>query len=119
MALIVTAEDHEDIRLMTTRSLQRAGHVVIATTDGEQALDAVRQHQPNAVVTDVDMPRMTGLELCRAIRDDPQLRDIPVLVVSGSIQPGDLQAAACGATDILAKPHMPNELVESLAALLG
>jgi CheY-like chemotaxis protein len=118
MALIVTAEDHEDIRLMTTRSLQRVGHVVIATTNGEQALDAIRQHHPDAVVTDIDMPRMTGLELCRAIRDDPQLRDIPILVVSGSIHPDDPQAAACGATDVLAKPHMPNELVERLAVLL-
>lgn len=89
MAVIVTAEDHERIRAMTTRSLQRAGYRVVATANGADALDAVREHHPDAVITDVDMPCMNGLDLCRAIRDDPDLCDTPILIVSGSIHPND------------------------------
>ena len=119
MAVIVTAEDHDDIRTVTARSLQRAGHTVVATADGAQALDAVRQHRPDIVITDVDMPQLTGLQLCRAIRDDPHLQAIPVLLVSGSIHPDDPRAVEAGATDILPKPFMPSDLLNRVTALLS
>jgi CheY-like chemotaxis protein len=119
MAVIVTAEDHDDIRIVTTRALQRAGHTVVATPDGAQALDAVRLHRPDIVITDVDMPRLTGLQVCRAIRDDPDLQAIPVMLVSGSIHPDDPRAVEAGATDILPKPFLPSDLLDRVTALLA
>jgi CheY-like chemotaxis protein len=119
MAVIVTAEDHDDIRMVTARSLQRAGHTVVATADGAQALHAVRRHRPDIVITDVDMPHMTGLQLCRAIRDDPGLQAIPVMLVSGSIHPDDPRAVEAGATDILPKPFLPSDLLNRVTALLS
>ncbi len=101
MAVIVTAEDDDDIRMVTARCLRRAGHTVVAAADGAQALHAVRHHRPDAVITDVDMPHLTGLQLCRAIRDDPDLQALPVMLVSGSIHPDDPRALDAGATDIL------------------
>lgn len=119
MAVIVTAEDDEDIRMITTRILERGGHSVVATSDGEQALDAVRRTDPDVVITDVNMPRMTGLELCRAIRADPEAHDVPVLVVSGAIMPQDRDAADAGATGLLLKPFRAAELLAMVGRMLA
>ncbi len=119
MALLVTAEDDDDLRRVMARSLERAGHTVVATANGAEALAAAREHRPDAVVTDVEMPRMTGLELCHAIRQDQDLRHTPVLVVSGSIDPHDPRAATAGVTAIVPKPFSPRELLQRLDELLG
>jgi CheY-like chemotaxis protein len=116
--MIVVAEDHEDIRYVLKRALERAGHEVIAAADGAEALDAVRRHRPDIVVTDVDMPMMNGLELCRAIRADPGLRHIPVVLASGSLLPGDPVAAEAGASATLLKPFLPAQLLDCVAGLL-
>ncbi|GAA4586797.1 CheY-like chemotaxis protein [Actinoplanes octamycinicus] len=116
--MIVVAEDHEDIRYVLKRSLERAGHRVVVAEDGAAALAAVREHRPDLVVTDVDMPRMTGLDLCRAIRADDDLRHIPVVVASGSLMPGDAQASDAGASATLLKPFVPAQLLALVAALL-
>jgi CheY-like chemotaxis protein len=116
--VIVVAEDHEDIRYVLKRALERAGHEVVATPDGAAALDAVRKHRPDVVVTDLDMPRMTGLDLCRAIRADDELRHIPVVLASGSLLPGDERAAEVGASATLLKPFLPAQLLALVATLL-
>jgi CheY-like chemotaxis protein len=87
-------------------------------SDGAAALEAVRKHRPDVVVTDVDMPRMTGLDLCRAIRADALLKHIPVVLASGSMLPGDERAAEVGASATLLKPFLPAQLLACVAALL-
>ncbi len=119
MALLVTAEDHADIRMVMARALRRAGHTVIPTADGAEGLAAVREHRPDAVVTDVDMPNMTGLQLTRAIREDPDLRHTPVMMVSGSISPDDPRARGAGVTTIVGKPFTPDELLRHLDEILA
>jgi CheY-like chemotaxis protein len=119
MAVLVTAEDDEDIRMIVTRSLRRAGHNVIAVEDGVQGLAAVREHHPDAVITDVDMPHMTGLQMCQEIRRDPALKHIPVVVVSGSILCQDQAALDAGVTMIVPKPFLARELLHHLAEVLG
>ncbi|WP_229074092.1 response regulator [Actinoplanes sp. DH11] len=116
--MIVVAEDHEDIRYVLKRSLERAGHRVVAAADGAAALAAVKEHRPDLVVTDVDMPHMTGLDLCRAIRADDALRHIPVVVASGSLLPGDGRAEEAGASATLLKPFVPAQLLALIATLL-
>ncbi|MFC7530700.1 response regulator [Actinoplanes sp. GCM10030250] len=116
--MIVVAEDHDDIRYVLQRSLERAGHRVVAAADGAAALAAIREHRPDLVVTDVDMPKMTGLDLCRAIRADVDLRHIPVVVASGSLMPGDGRAEDAGASATLLKPFVPAQLLALIATLL-
>jgi CheY-like chemotaxis protein len=116
--MIVVAEDHEDIRYVLQRALERAGHEVVVAADGVAALDAVRRHRPDVVITDVDMPRMTGLDLCRAIRADADLKHIPVVLASGSLLPGDERAAEVGASATLLKPFLPAQLLACVASLL-
>ena len=119
MAVIVTAEDDEDLRSVTTRVLRRAGHTVIATADGAEGLAAVHEHLPDIVVTDVDMPRRDGLQLCRAIRDDRHLRHTPVVVISGSTDLDEAHVADAGVTAVLAKPCTPQDLLRHLAEVLA
>lgn len=118
MALIVTAEDDEDVRYVTTRVLRSAGHTVIATHDGAEGFYATHQNRPDVVITDFTMPRMTGLQLCRAIRDDPCLSHTPVLMVSSSIGAGDRRAADAGVTALLGKPFNAAELRDRIDAVL-
>lgn len=116
--MIVVAEDHEDIRYAFKRALERAGHEVVTASDGAMALEAVRAHHPDVVVTDLDMPVMSGLELCRAIRADASLRHIPVVLASGSLVPGDARAIEVGASATLLKPFLPAQLLDCVTALL-
>jgi CheY-like chemotaxis protein len=116
--VIIVAEDHEDIRFVLQRALERAGHQVVVAADGAEALTAIRRHRPALVVTDVDMPKMTGLDLCRAIRADEDLRHIPVVLASGSLLPGDERAAAAGASATLLKPFLPAQLLACVEGLL-
>jgi CheY-like chemotaxis protein len=116
--MIVVAEDHEDIRFVLKRALERAGHEVVTAADGAEALAAVRKHRPEIVVTDVDMPHMSGLDLCRAIRADADLKHIPVVLASGSLLPGDQRAVDAGASATLLKPFLPAQLLACVTALL-
>jgi CheY-like chemotaxis protein len=116
--VIVVAEDHEDIRYVLRRALERAGHTVVTAVDGVEALDAVQQHRPAVVVSDVDMPRMTGLDLCKAIRADPELRHTPVVLISGALLPGDPRAIEAGATATLLKPFLPKDLLACVDRLI-
>jgi CheY-like chemotaxis protein len=111
MAVIVTADDDEGIRTVTARTLRRAGHTVIATADGTEALAAVRAHRPDIVVTDVDMPGMDGLRLCWALRAEHLLQHIPVLVVSVSTDLHNEQITDAGVSAVLAKPWSPAQLL--------
>lgn len=119
MALLVVAEDDDDIRNIMVRVLRRGGHEVVEAVDGVAGLEAVRRRRPDAVITDIDMPAMNGSELCLAIRADDTLRDLPVIFVSGSLMPGDTRPADAGATAALAKPFKPGDLTACLDRTLA
>jgi CheY-like chemotaxis protein len=119
MTTVVLAEDDGDIRAIAARILRRAGYDVIEAPDGSAALDAVRAHRPALVVSDIDMPGMSGIDLCLALRADPATAGLPVVFVSGSLIPGDPRPAAAGATAVLLKPFRPGELVSRVRDALG
>ncbi|HYN94975.1 MAG TPA: response regulator [Pilimelia sp.] len=119
MALVVIAEDDDDIRNIMVRVIRRGGHDVVEAADGGAALVAVRKHRPDALVTDIDMPVMTGAQLCAAVRADPDLRDLPVIFVSGTLFPGDTRPADAGATATLTKPFLPRQLLACLEKALA
>lgn len=119
MALVVVADDNEDVRNVMLRALRRSGHTVVEAADGAAALHAVREQKPDAVITDIDMPELTGLQLCQAIRADPHLGDLPVVFVSGNIRHHDDHASTACATAVLAKPFLPTELLACLDRALA
>lgn len=118
MTTLVLAEDDEDIRMIAARILRRAGYTVVEAADGAEALTAVREHQPAAVVSDIDMPRLSGIDLCLTLRADPATADLPVIFVSGSLLPGDTRPARAQATAVVSKPFGPRDLVNSVQEAL-
>ena len=81
---LVIADDDAVQRKMVTLRLQRAGFKVVAAADGQEALERARQIKPDAIVSDVLMPRLDGFGLCMAIRNDPELAQIPIVLISNS-----------------------------------
>ena len=79
VACVVVAEDNLDNQRVIAEVVRRLGHQVIVTGDGQAALKAIAEHRPSLVVADVDMPHLNGLEMCRAIRHDPEIAGTPVV----------------------------------------
>lgn len=119
MANILVIDDDHDILRILEFTLKRAGHRIIAATNGQQGLAAARVHYPDLVICDLMMPAMTGYEFCKQVRADPNLQHIPVIIFSARFQPIDEQTARdAGATDYLPKSTGPDVLVKRVAELL-
>ena len=120
MAKILIAEDERDIRDLVAFTLRFAGHEVFAATNGEEAVELAPQVNPDLVLMDVRMPRMTGYEACRALKANPDLRDIPVVFLSAKGQESEIQQGLdAGAEEYLLKPFAPDQLTNRVKAILG
>jgi CheY-like chemotaxis protein len=118
MASVIVAEDDVDHQRIITEVLRRLGHDVALVDDGRAALEEAGKHRPDLLIADVDMPRMDGLRLCRAVRDDPVLADTPVLIVTALLPPNDPALAASGATGYLREPFRVPDLRDAVQAQL-
>jgi signal transduction histidine kinase len=116
---ILIADDNIDMRTYLQKLLQTAGFQVEAVGDGEQALGKAREHKPDLVLSDVMMPKIDGLGLLAALRKDPVLRDVPVLLLSARAgEEAKVEGFAAGANDYLVKPFSARELVARVRANL-
>ncbi|GLW28022.1 response regulator transcription factor [Actinoplanes regularis] len=114
---ILVVEDDAAVRDSLARTLRFEGYQVAIAGDGLQALDAVRSGEPDALILDVSMPRMDGLETCRRLRADGVL--LPVLMLTARDSVGDRVAGLdAGADDYLVKPFALQELLARIRALL-
>jgi CheY-like chemotaxis protein/MinD-like ATPase involved in chromosome partitioning or flagellar assembly len=119
MANILIIDDDKSILRLLEFTLQRAGHAVLTYGDGVQGLAEAEAKNPDLIVVDVMMPKMTGYEFCRQARTKPNLKDIPIIMFSARFQPVDRQTAlASGATDYLSKTTSPNDLLARISELL-
>jgi len=120
MAKILIAEDERDIRDLIAFTLRFAGYEVFVATNGEEAVELAPQVNPDLVLMDVRMPRMTGYEACRAMKARPDLRDIPVVFLSAKGQESEIQQGLdAGAEEYLLKPFAPDQLTIRVKAILG
>ncbi len=116
---ILIADDDGDILELLETVLQRAGYGPIPTTDGEEALRLARERLPRACILDVVMPGLGGLDVLRALRSEGATAQIPVLILSASVQNPDVEAALkTGANDYLTKPLSYTELLDRLNRVL-
>jgi twitching motility two-component system response regulator PilH len=113
-ATVLLAEDDRALRRYLEVVLRRAGYEVLPAADGLEAMKALLSTHVDAVVTDAIMPHLSGHELCRFLREHPRLKDLPVVLLSGS----DPSALNEGADLHLSKPVRADELADSLARLL-
>jgi len=119
MAKILIAEDEPDIRDLVKFTLSYAGHEVVAVGNGAEAVEAARTEQPDLILMDVRMPRMTGYEACAAMKADPLTSDIPVVFLSAKGQEAEIQTGLeAGAAEYLLKPFAPMELSQRVNELL-
>jgi two-component system cell cycle response regulator DivK len=116
---VLYVEDNEYNRKIVRQLLSRTGYRLVEASDGEGALDLVREHRPDLVLMDVQLPRMSGLDATRALRADPATADLPVIVVTSFALSGDDQRAmAAGASAYLAKPYSPRDLLALIRKFL-
>ncbi|MDP9406895.1 MAG: response regulator [Actinomycetota bacterium] len=120
MPNLLIAEDDPDIRELISFRLSAAGHAVTAVEDGPSALDAAADALPDLVLLDVMMPGLSGIDVCRALRAQPETADLPVILLTARSQEADVQAGfRAGADDYMTKPFSPRELVSRINALLA
>jgi CheY-like chemotaxis protein len=120
MARILIAEDERDIRELITFTLRFAGHEVISTVNGAEALDIARQEIPDLILLDVRMPKMTGYEACKQIKADANLQHIPVAFLSAKGQEEEIQTGlAAGAVAYILKPFAPDDLTSRVGKILA
>ena len=121
---ILIVEDDANLRYLLETAAARAGgfKVAAALADGQEALDWVKDRAPHElpdlILTDLSMPRLTGLELLRALKADENWRHIPVAMITSSNVPNDRSDAfAAGACDFIEKPHGLEALTKVLRGL--
>lgn len=120
MAKILIAEDERDIRDLVAFTLRFAGHEVFAATNGEEAVEMAPKVNPDLILMDVRMPRMTGYEACALIKADPLTARIPVVFLSAKGQESEIQIGMkAGADEYLLKPFAPMELSARVDELLA
>ena len=120
MAKILIAEDERDIRDLVAFTLRFAGHEVFAATNGEEALEMAPNVNPDLILMDVRMPRMTGYEACKAMKQNPDLKDIPVVFLSAKGQESEIQQGLeAGAEKYLLKPFAPDQLSAQVKEILA
>ena len=117
---ILLAEDDRFLRRACEAALSRRGMTVIAAEDGEQALAMIRSEHPDLVLLDLLMPKMTGIEVLRALKADEQIRHIPVLILSNSSRELEMRdAEALGVVGYLIKANLSlQDLWDRIGAIL-
>jgi DNA-binding response OmpR family regulator len=119
MAKILIAEDERDIRDLITFTLRFAGHEVVATANGEEAYEKAKEAAPDLIIMDVRMPRMTGYEACKRMKELDSLKAVPVVFLSAKGQEAEVQAGLeAGAVEYILKPFAPDKLTERVKQLL-
>ena len=119
MAKILIAEDERDIRDLIAFTLELAGYQVVTANNGQEAYQLTVSELPDLVLTDVRMPKMTGYEACKLIKQDPATQHIPVVFLSAKGQEAEVQTGLdSGGDEYLLKPFAPDQLTKKVAEIL-
>jgi len=120
MAKILIAEDERDIRDLVAFTLRFAGYEVFAAANGEEAVEMAPNINPDLILMDVRMPRMTGYEACKIMKLNPDLKDIPIVFLSAKGQEAEIQQGLdAGAEEYLLKPFAPDQLTSHVKTILA
>jgi CheY-like chemotaxis protein len=99
---------------------QKSNYVLLSASDGKEAVDTAKRERPDLILMDIVMPRMTGLEACRALKKDSETSSIPVILLTTRGEEQYVQEGyASGCSDYLTKPVNDTELIDLLQAYLG
>jgi DNA-binding response OmpR family regulator len=116
--ILVVDDDPVILRLLVV-NFEMVGFVVRTAADGQEGCEVARAEAPDVIVSDVMMPRMSGLELVAELKGDAATAGIPIILLSAKAQVSDVRSGLdAGADDYVTKPFEPNDLVERVLKLL-
>ena len=119
-ATILVVDDDPVILQLLQVNFEMEGFSVITAADGQEGVERTRADRPDIIVSDVMMPRMSGLELVAELKGDPDTARIPVLLLTAKAQQSDIaDGLGRGADDYVTKPFEPLELVDRVNRLLA
>jgi len=117
---IVLAEDEPQIARLIEFKLKKEGYEVIWKENGEEALKAIKADKPDLILLDIMMPVMDGYEVLRRVKEDENLKSIPVIMLTARAQEKDVvKGIDLGAEDYITKPFHPAELLARVKRILG
>ena len=117
---ILIAEDSRLQARMLKKKLERAGYAVRWAENGKTALEMTRQQRPTLIISDIEMPEMTGYEFCKAVKSDPELKTIPLMLLSTLSEPEDIiRGLHVGADNYVTKPYEATYLLSRMEDLLS
>ncbi len=120
MSRILVAEDEKDIRELIAFTLRFAGFDVLLATNGAEAVEVAEAERPDLILLDVRMPRMSGYEACRRLKENPQTASLPVVFLSAKGQDSEIQQGLeSGAEEYILKPFAPDELIQQVRDILN
>lgn len=120
MTKILIAEDDQDIRELVVLTLQFSGFDVVSVEDGSLAVEKAQSDSFDLILMDVRMPRMTGYEACRRLKEIDATKDIPIIFLSAKGQEQEIQTGLdAGAADYILKPFAPDTLVDTINNVLS
>ncbi len=116
---VLVIEDQEDNRRIVRDLLSSQGFEIIEVTDGVAGVEAAKQHKPDLILMDIQLPGIDGYEATRRIKADPELAGIPIIAVTSYALSGDDQKAReAGCDDYVAKPYSPRKLLAKIELFL-
>ena len=119
MAQVLVVEDNRASLDLMVYLLKAYGHAPVIARDGLEGIDAARREHPDLILCDIQLPSADGVEVCRQLKKDPSLRDIPLVAVTAYAMVGDRERIlAAGCNGYIEKPIDPDTFVEELAAFL-
>lgn len=111
MPRILIVEDDQGFRTMLEMMIRLEGHEVFLATDGKRGLEQAKSRKPDIILTDLDMPEMTGMDLCKAVKAEPSLANTYVIMLTGQGgQSTKLDGLRAGVDDFLVKPSSAGEI---------
>ncbi|HSP01855.1 MAG TPA: response regulator [Acidimicrobiales bacterium] len=116
---VLVVEDDPTILQLLEVNFEMEGYIVLRAEDGEQGLAVARESRPDVIVSDVMMPKMSGLELVQALKTSAATKAIPVILLSAKAQGADVRMGLeAGADDYVTKPFEPLDLIDRVNAVL-
>jgi DNA-binding response OmpR family regulator len=118
--LVLIADDDEDILTLVALRFRRSGLEVILARDGEEALELIRTRAPDAAVLDIAMPKLTGLEVVRQIRESEATKTLPIVLLTARAGEKDVELGLdAGADEYITKPFSPQDLYTCVQSVLS
>jgi two-component system, OmpR family, alkaline phosphatase synthesis response regulator PhoP len=118
--LVLVIDDETHIVHVVSLKLRHAGYEVVTAEDGEEGLHAAREHHPDLVITDFQMPFMTGLEMCQKLKQEEATQATPVLMLTArGFSLGREQLEQTNIAGVISKPFSPREVLTRVQDLIG